>query len=142
VLQVVKFIIDNTGGGKPGAAAVADLPITGGFCDPFTGGSSSSSERRPPAAAGAAAPFQAAGFTDITGVVCFSSYIQCCFLSGCHHTPPAAQTLLPSVLYAASAACSQCSLLLTLAVLLGTCCMLRAATPGCTAGCTAGCTIG
>eukprot|EP00775_Hariotina_reticulata_P003509 gene3509-3779_t len=62
--QVVKFIIDNTGGGKPGAAAVADLPITGGFCDPFTGGSSSSSERRP--AAAAAPQFQARGFTDIT----------------------------------------------------------------------------
>eukprot|EP00879_Flechtneria_rotunda_P019305 GHRR01020275.1.p1 GENE.GHRR01020275.1~~GHRR01020275.1.p1 ORF type:complete len:432 (+),score=183.42 GHRR01020275.1:420-1715(+) len=65
--QIVKFIIGNTGSGKPGASSMADLPITGGFCDPFTGGSSSSTGNT---AAPARAPAATAALPttyDITG---------------------------------------------------------------------------
>ncbi|KAF8055486.1 Plaa [Scenedesmus sp. PABB004] len=60
--QVVKFILDNTGGGR--GPAVADLPITGGGCDPFTGGGGgeSAAPYRAPAA-----PAAAPSSYDITG---------------------------------------------------------------------------
>jgi phospholipase A-2-activating protein len=56
-VQVVKFILDNTSTGSSRGAL--DMPITGGFCDPFTGSSgsgqpqasASASNRPPPAAA-------------------------------------------------------------------------------------------
>ncbi|GFR47642.1 hypothetical protein Agub_g9384, partial [Astrephomene gubernaculifera] len=45
--QIVQFILTNTGGGKAAAGGPEPMDITGGFCDPFTGGGGSS---RPPAA--------------------------------------------------------------------------------------------
>mmetsp|Transcript_2177 Transcript_2177/g.5525 ORF Transcript_2177/g.5525 Transcript_2177/m.5525 type:complete len:870 (-) Transcript_2177:299-2908(-) len=45
--QIVQFIIKNTEGAA-GGPSVNDLPITGGFCDPFTGGGSGSSSAPPP----------------------------------------------------------------------------------------------
>lgn len=57
--QIVQFIIQNTGG--PSAQqSLGDMPITGGFCDPFTGGGQREAapalphtSRPPPAAAAA-----------------------------------------------------------------------------------------
>lgn len=41
VVQIVRFVLDNTGAGRGrGPRTDAGAPITGGFCDPFTGGSS------------------------------------------------------------------------------------------------------
>lgn len=53
--QIVAFIIQNTGGGGA-ARPAADLPITGGFCDPFTGGGPSTSAAPPPPQPRAPAP--------------------------------------------------------------------------------------
>jgi phospholipase A-2-activating protein len=68
--QIVKFVIDNTGA-KGAAPSTADMPITGGFCDPFTGGSSSAAaEQRPPPFYGTPAGSSAAAAAlplDITG---------------------------------------------------------------------------
>jgi hypothetical protein len=37
--QIVQFIIQSTGmAAGPSAGSLASLPVTGGFCDPFTGG--------------------------------------------------------------------------------------------------------
>lgn len=52
-MQIVQFVLQNTGGSS-GRPRVDDLPITGGFCDPFTGGSTSSST--PAASAPASRP--------------------------------------------------------------------------------------
>lgn len=62
-VQIVQFIIQNTGSGPQ--QAPSDLPITGGFCDPFTGGGPREAPApvsRPPAAAlAAAAPISITG---------------------------------------------------------------------------------
>ncbi|GIL66282.1 hypothetical protein Vafri_19894 [Volvox africanus] len=62
VEQIVQFILQNTGqsgAAKPGADAIVD--ITGGFCDPFTGGSGSRPAPRPAAATPAAPPMSITG---------------------------------------------------------------------------------
>eukprot|EP00798_Chlamydomonas_sp_ICE-L_P025625 gene25625-11281_t len=41
--QIVAFILENSGQNKP-TANFNNMPVTGGFCDPFTGGDSSMSE--------------------------------------------------------------------------------------------------
>ncbi|GIL93050.1 hypothetical protein Vretifemale_20531 [Volvox reticuliferus] len=61
--QIVQFILQNTegqsGAAKPAAEPIVD--ITGGFCDPFTGGSGSRPALRPVAATPAAAPMSITG---------------------------------------------------------------------------------
>ncbi|GLC42085.1 hypothetical protein PLESTB_001066500 [Pleodorina starrii] len=54
--QIVQFILQNTGqGGVKGPSGAEPVDITGGFCDPFTGGAGSGS-RPPPRPTGGAAP--------------------------------------------------------------------------------------
>ncbi|GLI62315.1 hypothetical protein VaNZ11_004922, partial [Volvox africanus] len=59
--QVVQFILQNTGqsAAKPAAEPIVD--ITGGFCDPFTGGSGSRQAPRPAAATPGALPMSITG---------------------------------------------------------------------------------
>lgn len=42
---IVEFVIKNTGGSRA-SASTSNMPITGGFCDPFTGGASSSAAQQ------------------------------------------------------------------------------------------------
>ncbi|KAI8476175.1 MAG: WD40-repeat-containing domain protein [Monoraphidium minutum] len=45
--QIVAFVLKATGAG-PGPGPAADLSVTGGFCDPFTGGGGGGEAPRPP----------------------------------------------------------------------------------------------
>jgi len=45
-LQIVQFIIANT---ESAPKPLDNLPVTGGFCDPFTGGSATAPSHLPPA---------------------------------------------------------------------------------------------
>jgi hypothetical protein len=65
-LQIVQFILQNTGSGPQ--QTMGDVPITGGFCDPYTGGSSSAQPSAPYSRPQPAAP--AAMPTSITGGFC------------------------------------------------------------------------
>jgi phospholipase A-2-activating protein len=64
-LQIVQFILQNTGGPQQ---SLGDLPITGGFCDPFTGGGTGETSAPPPRPA--PAPAAPTGPISITGGFC------------------------------------------------------------------------
>lgn len=63
--QIVQFILQNTGGPQQ---SLGDLPITGGFCDPFTGGGTGETSAPPPRPA--PAPVAPTGPISITGGFC------------------------------------------------------------------------
>jgi phospholipase A-2-activating protein len=65
LLQIVQFILQNTGSPQQ---ALGDGPITGGFCDPYTGGGTG--ERSAPPPRPTQVPAAAPGPMSVTGGFC------------------------------------------------------------------------
>jgi len=88
VYQIVQFILQNT---SSKAATLDDIPITGGFCDPFTGGGRG--ESAPPPSRPPQQQAAAAGPIPLTGGFCDP------FTGGAAAGASSSRTQLPARVY-------------------------------------------